>query len=339
MLKKMLIANSFGRLAAVTAVAATLGWAGAPAHAQTNDLRFASVGVGSSWYAIAAGMSDIARDYLPKDTRIEVLPIAGTRGNLKLVQAGEAEFGLTFPMPAKDACAGTGWVDGAFDKVRAVAGGLDNFFFSTFVTAESGASSWNDIAEGKNGFNLLTVKVGGEGEIATQQILALLGSSREKVEAAGGSVKPASRTAITQEISDGRAQGWAHNAGASHPVANQLMSLKGMKVLGLPKVAIDGMVAQHGWQPYTVPANTYEGQTEPFETITASTNVIVNADVPDDVVYALTKTIVERADDLKKVHSALKDFDPGRVADPALNGNCPFHPGAVRYYKEAGLMQ
>lgn len=329
-----------GRKTFAAVLAAGISIVGGTADAQSTNIRFASTGVGSSWYAIAAGVADLARDLLPKGTTVDVMPIAGTRGNLKLIQAGEAEIGLTFPMPAKDACAGTGWVDGQkFDKVRAVAGGLDNFFFATFVTAESEVENWNEIAEGKDGFKLLTVKVGGEGEIATSQILSFLDSSKEKVESAGGSVRPASRTAITQEISDGRADGWAHNSGAGHPVANQLMSLKGMKVIGLPQAAIDGMVNEYGWQPYTIPANTFEGQTEPLDTITASTNVIVGADVPEDIVYALTKTIVEKADKLKTIHAALKAYDPARAANPELNGNCQFHPGAIRYYKEVGMIE
>lgn len=331
---------AFNRIAIATTFALGTSLMSGAADAKSSNLRFASVGIGSSWYAIAAGISNLARDLLPDETTIDVMPIAGTRGNLKLVQAGEAEIGLTFPMPSKDACAGTGWVEGKkFDKVRAIAGGLDNFFFATFVTEASGISNWNEIAEGKGGFNLLTVKVGGEGEIATKQILSFLDSSKEKLEAAGGSVKPASRTATTQDIADGRAQGWAHNAGAGHPVGTQLMSLTGMKVIGLPDVVIKGMVEKYGWQPYRAPANSYEGQTEAFDTITTATNVIVSSDVSDDVAYALTKTIVERADELKNVHSALKNYDPSKVMDPALNGNCPFHPGAIRYYQEAGMMK
>ncbi len=328
-------AGGFRKMAICTTVAATFACTGV---AQAASMRFASTGIGSSWYAIAAGISDLSKSLTPDGTEFEVLPIAGTRGNLKLVQNGEAEFGLTFPMPAKDACAGTGWVDGKYDNVRAVAGGLDNFYFAAFVKESSGVDSWEEIAEGKNGFRLLTVKVGGEGEIATGQILAYLGSSKEKVEQAGGSVKPASRTATTQEISDGKADGWAHNAGFNHPVANQLLSLGGMTVLGLPDVVIDGMVNEVGWQPYEIPAGTYEGQNEPLQTITASTNIIVHADVPDDVVYAVTKAVVEKAEALKKIHAALAPYDPKRAADPKLNGHCELHPGAVRYYKEAGML-
>ena len=64
----------------------------------------------------------------------------------------------------------------------------------------------------------------------------------------------------------------------------------------------------------------------------------LGADVPEDIVYAATKAIVEDADKLSQIHAALADFDPKQAADPTLLGNCPLHPGAERYYKEAGLL-
>ena len=59
--------------------------------------------------------------------------------------------------------------------------------------------------------------------------------------------------------------------------------------------------------------------------------------MPDSVAYTIVKTIVENAAKLPKIHAALSDFDPKMAADPGLNGNCPIHPGAMKYYKEAGL--
>jgi TRAP-type uncharacterized transport system substrate-binding protein len=61
--------------------------------------------------------------------------------------------------------------------------------------------------------------------------------------------------------------------------------------------------------------------------------------VPEDVVYTFTKTIMENVDKLPKIHAALGDFKPKRAAEAGLNGNCPLHPGALKYYKEAGLVK
>ena len=99
------------------------------------------------------------------------------------------------------------------------------------------------------------------------------------------------------------------------------------------------MVEKYGWAPAEIPANTFKGQTTPVKTVKAVSNILVNADVPDAVAYTFTKTIIENAAKLPKIHAALSDFDPKRAAEPGLNGNCPLHPGAAKYYKEAGMLK
>jgi hypothetical protein len=123
-----------------------------------------------------------------------------------------------------------------------------------------------------------------------------------------------------------------------HPAAMQIVTINDVRMLPLPDKVIKGMT-KLGWAPAEIPANTFKGQTTPVKTVKAATNVIVSADVPDDVVYTITKTIVENAPKLRTLHAALGEFDPKKAADPILNGNCPLHPGAVKYYKEAGLLK
>ena len=172
-----------------------------------------------------------------------------------------------------------------------------------------------------------------------RQILASLDSDYDKVASNGGSVKAMKRAATTAAIADGSAQGWAHVVTKGHPVATELTTTTDMKMLPLPDKAISTLTTKHGWIEAEVPANLFKGQTETIKTVKAASNIIVNADVPEDVVYAITKAIIENADKVKTVHAALGDFDPKEAASPALNGGCPLHPGAEKYYKEAGLLK
>jgi TRAP-type uncharacterized transport system substrate-binding protein len=99
------------------------------------------------------------------------------------------------------------------------------------------------------------------------------------------------------------------------------------------------MVEHNAWPPPEEPAHTLKGQTAPLKTVQAATNLLVRPDLPDSVVYTVTKTIIENAARLPKIHAALTDFDAKVAADPGLSGNCPLHPGAVKYYKEVGMMK
>jgi len=321
-------------LAASAACLATV-----PAFAQEKvSLRFGTVGVGSSWYNYGAGMADMVKAKLPAGSSIDVLPRAGGIGNLKLVQSGEMELGITFSVTSGDACSGAGPFKEKHTNVRAVLGGLDAYFLAAFVTKKSGVASWEDIVAAKNKFRLLTTKPGGSGEQAVRDVLGLLGSSKEEIAKKGGRVGPASRASAAETIRDGQADGWAHIVTRGHPGATQIATINDVTVLSLPDKAIKGMAAK-GWSVATMPANLFRGQTTPVNTVKIASNIVAAASVPESAIYTFTKTVIENAGKLPKIHAALGDFDPKQAANPGLNGNCPMHPGAAKYYKEAGLIK
>ncbi|MGH8702895.1 MAG: TAXI family TRAP transporter solute-binding subunit, partial [Burkholderiales bacterium] len=197
----------------------------------------------------------------------------------------------------------------------------------------------DEIAAAKNKFHLLTTAPGGTGEQGVRQVLALLGSSKEDVAKKGGQVEATNRSGTAETIKDGQADGWAHVVTKGHPAATQIVTINEMVMLPLPDKVIKGMVEKYGWAPAEIPANTFKGQSQPVKTVKAVSNILVSADVPDAVVYTITKAVIENADRLPKIHAALGDFDPKKAAEPALNGNCPLHPGAAKYYKEVGLLK
>jgi uncharacterized protein len=306
---------------------------------QKANLRFGTVGIGSAWYNYGAGIADLVQRQLPPGSSIDVLPRAGGVGNIKLIQSGEIEFGISFAVTSAEGCGGFGAFPEKQNKVRAVLGGLDIYYFGTFVTKKSGVTSWEDIAAGKNKFHLLTTAPGGTGEQGVRQVLAVLGSSKEDVAKKGGQIEATTRSGAAETIRDGQADGWAHVVTKGHPAATQIVTVNDVIMLPLPEKVIAGMVQKYGWAPAEIPANTFKGQTQPVKTVKAVSNILVGADVPDTVVYTFTKTVMENASRLPKIHAALADFDPKKAADPSFNGNCPLHPGAARYFKEVGLLK
>lgn len=89
------------------------------------------------------------------------------------------------------------------------------------------------------------------------------------------------------------------------------------------------------WTPYLIPADTYPGQEEDVWTIAFSNLLVARANVDPDVVYAMTKSIFENLDYLGRVDALMADLS----LENALAGMAmPLHPGALRYYQEAGLI-
>jgi TRAP transporter TAXI family solute receptor len=94
----------------------------------------------------------------------------------------------------------------------------------------------------------------------------------------------------------------------------------------------------HGFQPVTLPANSFKGQTKAIVNAGSPDCLFVRKDLPDDVVYALTKALCENRDALVKQFSSMATFDPKTAWESVKIGGVPLHPGAMKYYKEMGYM-
>src|SRR5690606_1179345 len=83
-----------------------------------------------------------------------------------------------------------------------------------------------------------------------------------------------------------------------------------------------------------IPQGTYKSLTEDHPTVGLYNFFIAHKDVPDDVVYNITKTIMENNADMVKGHSAAAETIPQNASK---NTFMTFHPGAVKYFKEKGI--
>lgn len=84
-----------------------------------------------------------------------------------------------------------------------------------------------------------------------------------------------------------------------------------------------------------IPAGTYGGVDYDVPTYAVTATVISHEDVSEEVVYDMVKTVFEKLDALKKSHAAFRILEPKRMLEGL---SAPFHPGAVKYYKEQDWM-
>jgi len=85
-----------------------------------------------------------------------------------------------------------------------------------------------------------------------------------------------------------------------------------------------------------IPANSYKGQAEEVQTAAVNAVLIAGSQLKDDMVYNLTKALFENQAELASAHAKGRELN----AQYAVKGvSIPFHPGAVKYYKEKGLMK
>ena len=107
-------------------------------------------------------------------------------------------------------------------------------------------------------------------------------------------------------------------------------------------VAIEGEIAEKLLSEYkfftkfVVPANTYKGQTEDVNTLTVKSMLAVSSELDENLAYELTKQIYENHDRVVAAHNVGKYI----VAETANDGmSVELHPGAAKYFKEAGVLE
>jgi TRAP transporter TAXI family solute receptor len=90
------------------------------------------------------------------------------------------------------------------------------------------------------------------------------------------------------------------------------------------------------YAPGTIPAGTYKHQDKDVKTIVMQTILIAKGDLADDLVYELTKLIFENREYLLSQNNAFGYMD---INTAAQGITIPLHPGAERYYREAGVLK
>lgn len=105
-------------------------------------------------------------------------------------------------------------------------------------------------------------------------------------------------------------------------------------------VPIDGEVADNlmaacpYYTVHSIPAGTYEGQTEDVKTVTVKATLIVSASASEDDVYNLTKAIFDGIDAITAVHAKGAELS---IENATSGMTAPFHAGAAKYFAEKGV--
>jgi len=140
-----------------------------------------------------------------------------------------------------------------------------------------------------------------------------------------------------EALQNGQVKGIGTPAGVPVGAISQLMASAGDGVTLLNFTEEQMMMADGDrglWTPYLIPAGTYPGQEADVQTIAQPNFLATSADLPEEHVYLLTKTIYENLPFLQAIHPATKVM----ALENAIAGlPLPLHPGALRYYQEVGI--
>ncbi len=314
----------------------------APADGQTpRVLSFASQSVGSTAYARTAALAAVMNKYLPEGWSVETQPIStgGPAGTL-LVEGGTCDMGEGINISNKLLVEGTYQKDiPPVENVSSILGGTDYAYYLIMFTDEfqkkNNVTTLENLVSQKIPFKLVTKASGSAGELGASQLLDILGVSYDDITSWGGEVYHVDPNEMGDMLKENRADVSIDIVGLGQAAMSELTLTKTMFFPQLSDETLAGL-ADLGYVIKDMPENSWGGQDFVIKTATNSANITVSNSLPDDLVYAMTKAIVEHKDELVAQLPVMEQYMPETSGEASRNG-LPLHPGAIKYYEEAGL--
>lgn len=305
-----------------------------------SDLRIGAMREGSAWYVFAATLEQIIEPILGANS-VEIIARGGGIANPMVVQSGKAEIALSNMASAVWAVEGADVYEGmSAPDIRALVGGLNSVYVGVMArkefTDEMGTTDLVEIMSSGSPVRVLMKPVGSSAVPVAQMIFEGLGTSVEEIKANGGDVIQVGTGQIPDQMRNANADIYIDTMIKGHPTITEVALTTEVVFLDVPQAAMD-LLAANGLTPGSYGPNWYEGQTEPTAGANLGTVLIAHADLDVETAYNITKAIIENADQLKGSHGAWSRFDPSVSMLPENTG-IELHPGALRYFREAGLL-
>ncbi len=323
-------------LAALTSASFVLGaGTGAQADEQRNFI-LATASTGGTYYPVGVAISTLTKVKLQPKMKIGMSAInsAGSGENVRLLREDEAQFAILQGLFGYYAATGTGPVkaDGPQGNLRSVTMLWQNVE-QFIVSSDSAKSGTIDDVVALKGKSLALGKKNSGTLGSNRTILAEFGLDIEKdFSLVHGGYGPSA-----DAVADGKAIGMSTPAGVPTGAVTKLLAAKGDGVKLLSFTQEQAQKADGGknlWTSYKIPAGTYPNQNEDVNTIAQPNFLATRADVDEEAVYLITKTMYENLPFLNAIHPATKAM----ALENAIAGlPVPLHPGAAKFYKEVGV--
>jgi len=301
------------------------------AYAKVKFIRMVSGPEGGSWYPLGSSMMNIVEQNV-SGVSTKNGPGGGV-GNCKDVQAGRADLGWSYTHTAFNAFNGKGKFKKKHDKLRH----LMSLYPGVFQIAVPKKSDITDIGQLADK-RIVPGKVGFTGTAIAEIVLKAYGMTFKSIKEKGGTVSYVGYADSSALMKDGHSDCYMAVTSCPQATLIDLNFRPGIRFLSIDDAHIKKIKEiEPGLMPTIIPKTAYKGLTADVQTVGTVTNIIVSADLSDDLVYQIVKSIYAGFPELAKIKKkAISDSDPKK----ALQGNAiPVHPGAMKYYKEMGIAQ
>ena len=308
---------------------AVCGVIAVPAAAQEKiNISIGTGGTGGVYYPLGGGIANVLSKYVPgMEATAEVT--GGSVDNLKLIGTGKPYIGLAMADASQDALLGAGKFKGGKLPVRTLMVLYTNHMH--VVTVEgTGINSIKDL-KGKR------VSTGSPG--SATEVMAF-----RVIEAAGlNPLKDMTRERLgvaesVNAVKDKKLDAFFWVGGLPTAAVTDLAATPGTKIKLIDHADLVPTMNKKYDNLYVedaIPKGTYSGQMADNKQASVANILVANANMSDQVAYNIVKTIFDKRADLITVHRAAEEF---KLENQKASGSpLPFHPGAIKYFKEKGI--
>jgi len=201
--------------------------------------------------------------------------------------------------------------------------------FTVVARADSGIKNFKDL-KGKR------VNVGnpGSGQRGTMEVaMNAMGWTMDDLKLAS-ELKSAEQS---QALCDNKVDAIVFTVGHPNGSIKEATTSCDSNLVNVTGPAIDKLIEENSYyRKAVIPAGMYRGTDTDTETFGVGATFVTSTKVPDEVIYQVVKAVFENFNEFKKLHPAFAHLKKEQMIKDGLSA--PLHPGAVKYYKEAGLM-
>ncbi|HSF04628.1 MAG TPA: TAXI family TRAP transporter solute-binding subunit, partial [Methylomirabilota bacterium] len=285
---------------------------------------------GGDWFRAGAKFSTMIPEVLPGVSAGTLM--GGGVVNVTKVGKGEAQIAFALTPYPEEGYNGRGKYKEAYKNVRLIASNIGHtVVIALFVLKDSPIKTFADI----KGKRIVPGDRGwGTTELA-EAVMTAAGMPPDKFKAEGGTISYTSITDRSKALQDRNVDAIFIPAQVTYPDLMAVQQAVGLRAIPLPKEAMERTLSMMGGLTKgRVPKGLYGVVTDGLDSPGFAQQLIADAALSDELVYRVTKLWWERIKEIGEIAPTLMQSDVKVAMEGAA---IPFHPGALRYYKEVGV--
>ena len=301
--------------------------AGATVGHAAEFINVLTGGTSGVYYPLGVSLSQIYGKALPA-AKTSVQATKASAENLNLLQAGRGEVAFTLGDSLNEAWKGNeeAGFKAPLKKLRTIAAIYPNYI-QIVAAADSGIKTLADL-KGKR----ISVGAPKSGtELNARDIFRGAGMTYKDF----GKVEYLPFGESVELMKNRQLDATLISAGLGVAAVRDLATAVKIVIVPIPPEAV-AKIGEAAYQPGTIPAKTYENQNDAVASVAVQNFLVTHEGVAAETVYAMTKSMFDNLDQMVAAHAAAKAISKENAAK---GSPVPLHPGAEKYYREAGLLK